>query len=165
MKHTWINCRTMLAHLQLEDYWIEELTFRDVGLPSSDSPSNRPALPRVEFTVSPSDADDDEQVFFVGLRVVAGKAQVLRGVPYEFRIQVSGVFTVSDDVKDEAARYRLVHLNGPAMLYGIARSAIGTVTAMGHKTKYILPSINIIDVWKRQQRRAKRLAPERVILD
>ena len=112
-------------------------------------------LPRVDFDVfSPEPEEEETERYHVILLMVsAGKAKALKGIPYEFRIQVYGIFTVSPQM-DVESQYRLLHLNGPAMLYGIARSAIGTVTALGRKEKYVLPSINILDISKRQQRRA-----------
>lgn len=145
----------MLAHLQLEDYWIDELVLRDIGgsAPASVA-EDRVPLPRVEFEVITPEAEEEEaeRYHVILVTVSAGKAKALKGIPYEFRIQVYGIFTVSPQL-DEESQYRLLHLNGPAMLYGIARSAIGTVTALGRKDKYILPSINILDIFKRQQRR------------
>ncbi len=148
-----MNFLTMLAHLQLEDYWIDELVLRDIGGPPAPAEERLP-LPRVQFDVfSPEPEEEEAEGYHVILLTVsAGKAKALKGIPYEFRIQVYGIFTVSPRV-DEESQYRLLHLNGPAMLYGIARSAIGTVTALGRKEKYILPSINILELFKRQQRR------------
>lgn len=145
----------MLAHLQLEDYWIDELVFRDIGgPPPSSAAEERVPLPRIDFDVYTPEPDEEEpeRYHVILLTVSAGKAKALKGIPYEFRIQVYGIFTVSPHL-DEESQYRLLHLNGPAILYGIARSAIGTVTALGRKDKYILPSINILDIFKRQHRR------------
>lgn len=146
---------TMLAHLQLEDYWIDELVIRDVGgPPPSSSGQEGVPLPRIHFDVYTPEQDqkETERYHVVELKVFAGRAKALKGIPYEFRIKIYGVFTVSPHL-DEESQYRLLHLNGPAMLYGIARSAIATATGLGRKDKYILPSINVLDIFKRQQRR------------
>ncbi len=153
MRRMWKSCRTMLAHLQLKDYWIDELVFRDGGGPGPEtSESSSLPVPRVEFGVSQGDEEDGENFYLVHLRVSAGKAKALKGLPYEFRIGVYGAFTVAPGLSEDE-RYRLVHLNGPAMLCGVARGAIATVTASGRNGKYILPSINVLAVLKRQERR------------
>lgn len=147
----------VLADLNLEDYWVDELAYREVSRKPTDAPrgTSRP-LPQIEVSVAPVAGEDGQESWIVDLYVAAGPARAAKGIPYEFRVRVNGVFTVASGVPD-AAKYRLIHMNGPAILYGIARGAVGTVTGLGRNSKYILPPVNLVEVLNRQRRRKQRV--------
>ena len=142
----------MKSLLQLEDYWVDDLAIKD----GVEAPKSRDTvLPTIRYEIyTPAEEapSEESERHLVKITVSAGRAKVQKGIPYQFRIQLSGVFSIDSQLEDETKGLYLFH-NAPAMLYGIARGIIGEVTASGRHERYILPSINFVELNKRQRRR------------
>jgi len=137
----------MKALLQLDGYWVEDLRVK--AAPGIVERHAWPViLPRIQCEVfrAPEDA-----VYRVDLRLVAGPSAVARGLPYEYRLQMYGIFSFESGTADDTQE-RLVHVSGPAMLYGIARGVLAQSTALGPHGRYLLPSINFVNLLERAQR-------------
>jgi len=81
-------------------------------------------------------------------------------LPYQVRATVAGTFSLAEDVPEDQ-RDRLVYINGTAILYGIARGALATVTALGRYGPVHLPTVNFVDLLQRQPARRKAARPTR----
>ncbi|MPZ48263.1 MAG: hypothetical protein GEU75_02950 [Dehalococcoidia bacterium] len=69
-------------------------------------------------------------------------------------LEMQGEFSFSDGM-EETARARMADVNGPAILYGVARGIIGVVTGFSNEHRYLLPSVNIVYLAQRQSAREK----------
>lgn len=146
----------MRAHLQLDDYWVDALDVRDGEFPAPGD-STGGAIPDIDYEVlkAPEDIAQGRECYLVKLKLSAGKAKVRTGIPYEFRVQLSGVFSFLPST-EQATKSNYLYYNAPAMLYGIARGMIGEITATGRHPRYILPSVNFQEVYKRWKRKRDR---------
>lgn len=137
----------MRALLQLDSYWIEELHVKA----RPEIPDKRPLfdarLPRVSCEIL--HALEEEQVYRVDLRLVAGPKTAASTLPYEYRLKMTGIFSFPPGTPAEK-RERLIHISGPAMLYGFARAVIAQATALGPHGEYILPSLNFVALMERK---------------
>jgi len=142
----------MRALLQLENYWVENLEVR-ASADGADRPSAHGAvLPRVNCEIFRA---VDDAAYKVDLKLLVGPRMVARGLPYEFRLHLWGVFSFEPDTPQEKQEY-IIHMSGPAMLYGIARGIIAQATALGPHGKYTLPSINFIELMEREAKKANK---------
>jgi preprotein translocase subunit SecB len=74
---------------------------------------------------------------------LASSAARSDGAPYDFALVLSGNFTVKPGA-DEDRRERLIALNGPSILYGIARGYVASATSMAPASALQLPSVNLV---------------------
>jgi preprotein translocase subunit SecB len=66
------------------------------------------------------------------------------GANYLFNIQLFGGFQVHKEYPADKVQ-QLVEVNGPAVLFGVAREMLHTITNRGPHAKIILPTVNFID--------------------
>jgi preprotein translocase subunit SecB len=152
----------MRAHLQLDDYWVDALDVRDAAYPGSGE-SVSTALPDIDYEIlkAPEDIAQGRECYLVKLKLSAGKAKVRLGIPYEFRVQLSGVFSFLPTT-EASAKSTYLYYNAPAMLYGIARGMIGEITGTSRQRRYILPSVNFQEVYKRwKQKRDRQMVKQK----
>jgi hypothetical protein len=53
-------------------------------------------------------------------------------------------------------RFRMSNVNGPTILYGIARGIVGGLTGFAAGGRYLLPSVNMVELAQRQDKRRLR---------
>ena len=63
--------------------------------------------------------------------------------PYTFSIELVGFFTVKPDWPADHVE-RLVHTNGPTILFGIARGVVRDITGRGPHPPMILPTASFV---------------------
>jgi len=131
----------MRARLQLDSYWVAELHVKARPETVEQRPLFEERLPRVSCEVL--QAQENEQVYRVDLRVVAGPKAAAGALPYEYRLKMTGIFSFPPDTPTEVQQY-LINVSGPAMLYGLARGVIAQATALGPRGAYLLPSLNFV---------------------
>lgn len=138
----------MKALLQLDDYWVDKLSIEATGGAVEAPIFSADGLPRVTFGVYASEASEN---YRVDMQVLVGKAAAARGFPYRMRLRLSGIFSFAPATPPNV-RERMINVNGPAILYGVARGVVGEATATGPRGKYVLPSINFIEMLERRAR-------------
>lgn len=139
----------MRALVQLEDYWVDQLAIKDGRAPIEHAKERVTVLPKVDFEVFKV---PDGEYYVVTMGISAGAAKVKRGIPYQFRLHLTGVFSFAPGT-DEDIQTRLINVSGPAMLYGIARGIIGEMTGASRGRRYVLPSINFVELSKKRSAR------------
>jgi preprotein translocase subunit SecB len=142
----------MRALLQLDNYWVEHIEVKATTEAVERLSSHDAVLPRVSCDVFQSLED---AAYKVDLRLLVSPRLAARGLPYELRLHLCGVFSFEPDTPQEKQEY-IIHMSGPAMLYGIARGIIAQATALGPHGKYTLPSINFIELMEREAKKAKK---------
>ena len=138
--------------MQLDEYWVENLEVK-ASAERVDTPSPHDAvLPRVNCEVFQA---PEGAAYKVDVKLLVSPRMAARGLPYEFRLHLCGVFSFEPDTPQEKQEY-IIHMSGPAMLYGIARGIIAQATALGPHGKYTLPSINFIELMEREAKKANK---------
>lgn len=138
------------ALLRLERFWLESLRVQaDLDWDPQTGPVEVVLVGGSEYRFS-----EDSRHFLIRLNV---KSQGESGqrAPYGFEAAVAGEFSLAEDIPDDQ-RDRMVRINGTAILYGIARGVLATVTGMGLHGPVHLPSINFVGLLEPPTKPRKR---------
>jgi preprotein translocase subunit SecB len=83
----------------------------------------------------------------VGTLPKEGSTQEDPGYPYTFSVKISGYFSFAPEA-DKETMNRMIGPNGLSMLYGVARGLVAQITANGRHGKFVMPSMNFIEIIK-----------------
>lgn len=137
------------ALLRLEAFWIESLELKaEQGWQAPEGPVEIALMGDSEYAFAP-----EERKVLIRLSFQSELDDAKR-LPYRFQATVAGRFSLAEDVPEDQ-RDRMVYINGTAILYGIARGALATVTALGPYGPVHLPTINFVDLLDRRPGRKK----------
>ena len=146
--------------LQLKQYWLSSLS---VSTNPQFDPSGEAQL-KIESNAQRTPNAHDPKEWKVDLRVQS-KVEDPKSFPYNFSLEITGVFGFATDVPAES-REKIIAANGPALLYGALREILVSVTSRGPFSPVILPTVTFIDEVPQQQRPAgqkKELKPVETI--
>lgn len=88
--------------------------------------------------------------FRIILYIETNTTNVIRQkTPYSIKLSIGGIFELEASFPDELKK-KILLPNGIAMTYSIARGMVAEVTSASINGKYILPTINFIEVIKRK---------------
>lgn len=133
--------------MQLRDYWVDELRWKSVGVAVECPEASGDLLPTVKVQAYQANESDS---YIVTLSVVLTENRARQaGAPYQFRLAMAGSFFFLEGTTEEVQR-RMIHVNGSSVLYGIARGIVAEATSHGQAGKYILPSINLLELLDRR---------------
>jgi preprotein translocase subunit SecB len=143
------------ALLRLERFWVESLQVR------AEKTWSPPSEPAEVAVVGGSEylLPEDSRHFRIRLKVKSG-GKAGEGGPYRFETTVVGEFSLADEVPDDQ-RHLLTYINSTAILYGVARGVVATLTGMGPHGPIHLPSINFTGLVQRPPTPRKRAARPR----
>lgn len=137
-----------LAPLQLVRYWIDDISIHSNRNfePESEEGEFLKSL-EVESDVHKIDPPDETtaehgQFWLVSVSVTVGDDEKNMD-PYDIMLNLSGVVQ-SHPKFDDATAERAISVNGPSMLFGIAREVIRTTTAGGPYATVLLPSVSFL---------------------
>ena len=120
-----------LAPLRLVQSWVEELHIGPPRNPALDE-GLEVKLSRPQILQNPEDIAE----YLVRLRIRVQEPDRVT------EMVVAGRFRLEGDESASASK-RMVDYNAPAILFGIARGMVGTVTALTSLGRLELPSVNI----------------------
>lgn len=122
--------------LDLHYYYTSSLSFSV----NKDFKSKGPILPgeNLHIEVDVRDLNDPGQPRWLVTLLVRQHASEEQ--PYSFSVELEGYFSVSRHF-DEAGTQKLLRTNGAAILYGVAREMIRSLTAHGPYMPAFLPSV------------------------
>lgn len=148
--------------LQLEDYFIEELSMQinhafDVETDTLDG----------DISVEPqhlvrSDDTGHHQVAMTVAYVPREGAE--EKLPYSIRVSGRAFFRLDDSGLTKAERKKTVILNGSSILFGLLRAEVAHVTSLGPWGRILLPTINLIDAFREVAERRQLARPARMDL-
>lgn len=131
--------------LQLEDCWITRFEFQSLGAASNIEIAE--AAPKLSWETKQSAEDAS---YLIQMRILGGDAS------YRMLLNLSATFSFDESI-DEEMRGRMVNLNGPAIIYGVARGIVASISGLSPTRRVILPSVNIVNIAEqRDKRRARR---------
>ncbi len=67
------------------------------------------------------------------------------GSPYRFAVVLGGAFDVRTDIDAKQAS-NLLRINAPAILYGVARGYLASITALARAGALLLPTANMFNL-------------------
>jgi preprotein translocase subunit SecB len=123
--------------LELHYYYTSELSFSV----NKDFKSKGSILPgdNLQIEVDVRDLKDDSQPQWLVTLIVRQHAS--EDQPYAFSVELEGYFSIFSSRFDEAGSEKLLRTNGAAILYGVAREMIRSLTAHGPYMPAFLPSV------------------------
>lgn len=136
----------MQAQLNLDDFYIDELSFK----------VNRDHVPSetlcgtidVDFDVRRN--TDNPLQFMIAMRVdINPREEDFKKCDYRIHLCLSGFFSFADGTTEDTIR-NMIAPNGLSMLYGVARGVVASTTAQSWHGKFVLPSLNLIEIIKRK---------------
>lgn len=139
--------------LLLKSFWVERLHVdADQSWEPGGESSPLPINGRTEIVALEGGAG-----YIVRLNV--STKRVRSPLPYGFDVTVAGNFMFPASFP-EKEKDRFIHLNGSAILYGIARGLIASASGIGPHGPATLPSVNFVDFFEGSgRRRAHNSAP------
>lgn len=92
----------------------------------------------------------NEPFFMLTLQIDLNKSKkAYTCVPYRIALKMSGFFSFAEGTEEEAMN-KMIGLNGLSILYGIARGTVAQFTATCSHGKFVLPSMNFVELLKKK---------------
>ena len=137
-----------VAQLHLERFWVDSIRMQANTSDQVEPNSDIGSLEGVKNVL----VNEDGNSYLVTLIVESLPLRDPR--PYSFAISLAGTFSFAPGT-DEHMRSILIEGNAPAILYGVARGAIASITGLGPHGPLFLPSVNFSASRKTRPRRRK----------
>jgi len=140
----------MHVQLDIEDYFVEELRVKANPAPTGGISH------RVEVFVSFNiKRKGTEPVFMIPMVINVNKSRAtFNKAPYQIMLKITGFFRFKEGTDEETIK-KMIGLNAPAMLYSIARGIVAQATAQSIHGKFILPTVDFVELVRKKQRRKK----------
>ena len=144
----------MLAALQLDDVIVESINIR-TNTEEPPDPSIEDVLPQPDVTLDILKVEN-ELKFLIPFAVrVNHRKGDFRRFGYALDLKILGFFSFAEGTDEHQAGH-MIHVNGPAILYGVARGIAAQAFALTAAGKVILPSVNFVEIMKRRDHRLHR---------
>lgn len=132
----------MQPPLELQDYWIEELIVQ--ANPEYVEQKASPAiLPEIDFHIAKAPR---QKKFLICMTIgILRKEEMKISTPYRIVVTISGHYHFRNET-DEQTIKKMLAPNGLAILYGIARATVAQATACGRHGKFLLPTVDLIEI-------------------
>lgn len=138
-----------LSPLQLIRYWVDDIEVHANRAFDPEQESEN-FLDEIKVgaaidAIEPPDSINVEETgpfWMVSLTVDVGDKENVTD-PYTIQLNLSGIIQSSPHLEARAAR-RAVNVNGPSMLFGIARELVRAATARGPYPSVLLPSLSFL---------------------
>ena len=131
------------SQLQLEDAWVTRLEFTSSAPTDLLETQANESYPRVSWELRRRPEDG---AYLVQLKILDRRATT------RLVLEMEGTFSFPEGMA-ENVQFRMSNVNGPTILYGIARGVIGSLTGFSAGGRYLLPSVNVVELAERQDRR------------
>ena len=83
--------------------------------------------------------------FMISIELEVNKSEAdFKANPYYIFLKITGFFSFNKGT-DEQTIEKMIQLNGPAILYGIARGVVAQATGSSLHDKFILPTVNFVE--------------------
>lgn len=137
--------KAMQGLLDINEYFVRELIIKEN--PAYKSKKLHEGKTKISYGIKRKDAGLD---FMIDMNVQVGESRKLsKANPYYISIKLTGLFRFIKKT-DENIIAKMINYNGLSILYGIARGIAAQATANCMYGKYVLPTINFIELIKRQ---------------
>lgn len=126
----------------LENYWVSDIAFSRNAKFDWEGQQSIDLSPRVERKISK--IDDDNAVVSLSINI-----ELSDKVPFGLSVVVNGSFKL--EKWEESEEKKLVMLeNAPAILFPYLRQATSEITMLANIPPYILPIVNVPNLFKKK---------------
>jgi preprotein translocase subunit SecB len=136
----------LLAGLQLDQYLVDDLIFKcnKFVMTKEDKPVD--STISVDFEVREN--IQDKSKFLLELKVDLNEGQELKMFQsHQIHLHLLGWFRFTMSIDDQT-KARMLATNASSILYGVARSIVADLTGSLGAERYILPSLNLMELAK-----------------
>ena len=142
----------MQALLNFEEYIVDDLSVRtntDFKLRKGPGkPVEMRGQVKIQFDIKQRKGNDT--AYMIPLTIEVNESQDHpASSPYYVFVAIRGFFSFNKR-EDPETTAKMISLNGLSMLYGVARGIVGQATAACPHGKFILPSMNFVELLKRK---------------
>jgi preprotein translocase subunit SecB len=131
-----------MPRLEIDNYYLDELVVKSNSSYDHGSDSHGdPCEPAINFDFYRKDEADTR--FLVKFSVEIGEGDTR--LPYHIRLLLYASFDASNDA-NQTLIDQLVAANAAPILYGIARGIVGQTTAQAIHGRFVLPTVNFIEL-------------------
>lgn len=143
----------MQSLLNINDYLVEELQVR------ANPECKKGKEDKGEITTSLGfKRKGKELLFTVQMKIELNKSEKAFSVaPYYIYLDITGFFSFAEGTDEETVK-KMIGLNGPAILYGVARGVVAQATANFRYGKFVLPTINFVETMREEAQKNKTSA-------
>jgi len=141
----------MQSLLSITDFFIDELKIR-----------TNPEYKKSNKVISEATTSigikrkSKEPHFMIKMTVEINKSkETFAKAPYYIYLDIVGFFNFVEGT-DEETISKMIGLNGPVILYGVARGIVAQVTANFRHGKFVLPTVNFVEAMKKTRPRKSR---------
>lgn len=144
----------MQAQLNIKEYFVDEISIRtNSEFQKKDLVSGSV---KVDFDIMRNDSNPLE--FMIPLTIILNKEEAdFCEAKYAIQLKLTGFFVFEVGTNEETIN-RMIGPNGLSILYGVARGIVAQTTANCWHGKYILPSLNFIEILKNRAAQLAQLA-------
>jgi len=136
-----------MPRLEIDNYYVEELFIK--SNPSYDYGAAQPAAvePSIDFDFYRKDEADTQFLVKISIELGEGDYQL----PYHVRVLLFASFDAANDANHTVIE-QLVATNAAPILYGIARGIVGQATGQAIHGRFVLPTVNFIELMNEKVR-------------
>lgn len=137
----------MQSLLDISDYSVDELHVKANPAYNCDGTPEEPNVLETSIGVK---RRGKEPHFMVKMTLeLNGDKEDFDRARYHIYLDISGFFGFTDGTDEETIK-KMIGLNGPAILYGIARGVVAQATANCRHGKLVLPAVNFVEAMQKQ---------------
>lgn len=142
----------MQSLLNIDEYFVDELQVK-----TNPNYKKQKKEEKGEISTAISIKRKGKEPFFmIQMKIELNKAQkVFSSAPYYLLLEISGFFSFMSEINEETIN-KMIGLNGPVILYGVARGVVAQATANCRHGKFILPTVNLLEAMKKDAEQKKR---------
>jgi preprotein translocase subunit SecB len=144
----------MPALLDIQNYFVDELVVR------TNPDFKREKTGKCDIAVSfDLKRKGREPQFMISMTIEVNKAKKAFPLgPYYVLLNLGGIFSFPEGT-EEATMMRMLGVNGTSILYGVARGVVGQATATCRHGKFVLPTVNFVELIKKQAKKKNKNIP------
>jgi preprotein translocase subunit SecB len=131
--------------LDIQRYHVEELVFR--ALREYDPSQKTASAIDVDFDVQQDEASTRDYRISMRIQLAANGYTAEENAPYTVDMTIIGYFTFAEGTTEDVSQ-KMIYINGPAILFGIARGITGQATGASRHGQFVLPTVNFIEIEK-----------------
>lgn len=138
----------MLALLNFEEYFVEEISVKTN--PQFEKKGQNEGEIAISFDIKRKDM---EPRFMIPMEIKLNHSKKDSfNAPYQVMLKITGFFSFPKGT-DEETIHKMIGLNGLSILYGVARGVVAQATGNCPHGKFILPSVNFIELMKAKSKK------------
>lgn len=140
----------MQSLLNINDYFVEELQVKANPEYKKNIEDKGEIKTSLEFK-----RKGKELFFMVQMKIELNRSkEAFLVAPYYIYLDITGFFSFTDGTDEETVK-KMIGLNAPVILYGVARGVVAQATANFRYGKFILPTVNFVDALRVQAQKSK----------